>query len=106
MKMCFNWKVIAALAVAGLGVVVFAPDVLGAALPLLLLVACPLSMVVMMRAMSGGNRCDDRSTGNGGETGTDAASSEATRLRAELDQLQAERDAAKERGPSHQEHVT
>ena len=106
MKMCFNCKVMAALAVAGLGVVVFAPDVLGAALPLLLLAAWPLSMVVMMRAMSGGNRCDDRSMANAAETGTAAASSEATRLRAELDQLRAERDGAKDRGPGHQEHVT
>ena len=106
MKMRFNWKVIAALAVAGLGVAAFAPNLLRAALPLLLLAACPLSMVVMMRAMSGGNQCDDRSTGNGGETGTDAGSSELTRLRAELDQLRAERDAAKDRGPRQQEHVT
>ncbi len=106
MKMCFNWKVIAALAVAGAGVVVLAPDVLGAALPLLLLAACPLSMIVMMRAMSGGKRCDDQSMGNRGETGTDAGPSELTRLRAEIDQLQAERDAPKERAPSDQEYVT
>lgn len=105
MKMCFNRKVLAALAVAGLGVVVFAPDVLAAALPLLLLAACPLSMVLMMRAMSGGNRCDDRSMGNRGGTGTGAGSSELTRLRAELDQLRAERAAAKERGTGEQEHV-
>lgn len=52
-KMCLNWKVIGGLAAAGLGVAVFAPNLIGAALPLLLLAACPLSMIVMMGAIGG-----------------------------------------------------
>ncbi|MGH2588604.1 MAG: DUF2933 domain-containing protein [Dehalococcoidia bacterium] len=53
MKMCFNWKVIGGLAVVGVGVAVFAPNLIGVALPLLLLAACPLSMILMMRGMGG-----------------------------------------------------
>ena len=54
MKLCFNWKVLVGLAAVGLGVWLVAPDLIGAALPLLLLAACPLSMLVMMRGMQGG----------------------------------------------------
>jgi hypothetical protein len=52
--MCLNWKVIAGLAVVGLGIWVVAPNLMGAALPLLLLAACPLSMLFMMWGMRGG----------------------------------------------------
>lgn len=63
MKMCLNWKVTAALGSIVLGVLVFDPHLLGAALPLLLLALCPLSMVAMMFAMRGmgGMRKDQRS---------------------------------------------
>lgn len=57
--MCFNWKVLAGLAVAGLGVWVVAPNLIGAALPLLILAACPLSMLFMARGTQGGH-CDSR----------------------------------------------
>lgn len=53
LKHCLNWKVIAGLVVVGLGVALVAPHALGAALPLLLLAACPLSMLLMMGAMGG-----------------------------------------------------
>lgn len=52
--MCFNWKVIAGLAGVGLAVWVVAPNLVGAALPLLLVAACPLSMLLMGRGMAGG----------------------------------------------------
>src|SRR2546421_1645217 len=51
--MCLNWKVLAGLAVVGLLVLVVAPQFIGVALPLLLVAACPLSMLFMMRRMSG-----------------------------------------------------
>ena len=51
--MCFNKKVVAGLAIAGLAVLVLAPNLIGSALPVLLLAACPLSMVLMMRGMNG-----------------------------------------------------
>lgn len=98
MKMCFNWKVVTGLAVAGLAVFAFAPSLIGAALPVLLIAACPLSMVVMMRAMSGGSRSDTPSKGNDTDSSTDASSSEQARLRAEIDQLRSERGRPEGRG--------
>ena len=52
--MCFNWKVIAGLAGVGLAVWAVAPNLIGAALPVLLVAACPLSMLLMGRGMAGG----------------------------------------------------
>jgi len=54
--MCLNWKVIAGLSALGLGIWVVAPSLVGAALPVLLVLACPLSMLFMMRGM-GGSQC-------------------------------------------------
>jgi len=51
--MCMNWKVLVGLGVVGLGVWAVAPNLIGAAVPLLLLAACPLSMILMMRGMGG-----------------------------------------------------
>lgn len=53
--MCFNRKVIAGLVVAAVGIYLFAPNLLASALPLLLLAACPLSMLLMGKAMMGGH---------------------------------------------------
>lgn len=52
--MCFNWKVLAGLAVVGVGIWIIAPNLAGAALPFLFVLACPLSMLLMMRGMQGG----------------------------------------------------
>lgn len=82
--MCFDKRVIAGLVVVGLAVVVFAPDVVGVVLPLLIVAACPLSMVLMMRSMSrAGASC---STASGGSK---AADDEVAELRAELERLRA-----------------
>lgn len=51
LRMCFNWKVLAGLAVLGLAVWVLAPGAAAAALPVLLALACPLSMLFMMQSM-------------------------------------------------------
>jgi hypothetical protein len=51
LKMCLNWKVLAGLAATGVGVYLVAPDLVLAALPILLLAACPLSMLLMMWGM-------------------------------------------------------
>lgn len=56
MRMCLNKKVLLGLGAAALGVLLLAPQWLGATLPLLLLAACPLSMVFMMMAMPGGGQ--------------------------------------------------
>lgn len=60
MKMCLNWKVLAGLGAAGVGLYLVAPGLAGAALPLLLLAACPLAMLFMMKGMHG-----DRSEAHG-----------------------------------------
>jgi hypothetical protein len=51
LKMCLNWKVLAGLAATGVGVYLLAPDLVFAALPILLLAVCPLSMLLMMWGM-------------------------------------------------------
>ncbi|HXH59009.1 DUF2933 domain-containing protein [Iamia sp.] len=83
--MCLNKKVIAGLVVAGVAVYLLAPDLIGAALPLLVLAACPLSMVVMMRAMS-----KDRAASSPEGAGADA--DEVSALRTEVARLRMERD--------------
>ncbi len=54
MQMCLNWKVLAGLAVVGVGIWIVAPQFALAALPVLLIAACPLSMLFMMRGMGNG----------------------------------------------------
>jgi hypothetical protein len=51
---CLNWKVVAGLAGVGLGIWVVAPTLVWAALPVLVVLACPLSMLFMMRGMGSG----------------------------------------------------
>lgn len=97
MKMCINWRIVVALSVVGLAVLAAAPNLLGAALPLLVLAACPLSMLLMIRAMQGGGRCESRSDATAGDSQTESAdsSAESARLRAEIGQLRAERAESK-----------
>lgn len=85
--MCINKKVVAVLAIVGVALYLAAPNLIGAALPLLILAACPLSMVFMMRAMSG-----DKSTPESQEHGAAAdAGSELSALRAEVSRLREDR---------------
>ena len=56
LHLCLNWKVVAGLAVVGLGTWVVAPNLVWAAVPVLVVLACPLSMLLMMRGM-GGTQC-------------------------------------------------
>lgn len=50
--LCLDWRVLVGLALVGLAVARFAPHALGAALPLLVLAVCPLSMLLMMGGMA------------------------------------------------------
>src|SRR6266511_4986573 len=59
LHICLNWKVVATLAVTGLGIWVVAPNLVWAAVPILVVLACPLSMLLMMRGM-GGVQCKTR----------------------------------------------
>lgn len=59
MRMCFDKRVLIGLGVVALGVLAVSPRLLGSVAPLLLLAACPLSMVFMMRRMnSEGASCE------------------------------------------------
>lgn len=49
--MCFDRRVLLALGAAAIGLWAFAPEYVARIAPLLLLLACPLSMVFMMRGM-------------------------------------------------------
>lgn len=52
-RACLDWRVLSGLAVVGVGAYLVAPGLLLAVLPFLLAAACPLSMLLMMRAMNG-----------------------------------------------------
>jgi len=84
--MCLNWRVAAALGAVGIAVYALAPSVIGLVLPIMVFAICPLSMIVMMRGMAGGERkaaaCGRDEAGQEGEL---------ARLRAEVDELRAER---------------
>jgi hypothetical protein len=96
--MCFNWKVLSGLAIAGAAVFLFAPSAVSGAVPLLIALACPLSMVLMMRAMNGGQcRRDDSKTNTGRVAKLDSTEAEIVRLRAEVDQLRAEQARLEDR---------
>ena len=49
---CLNWKVLAGVAAVGAGLWLIAPVLFASALPVLLILICPLSMVLMLRGMS------------------------------------------------------
>jgi hypothetical protein len=53
--MCLNKKVLIGLGVVAVGLVVLRPGWALPALPFLILAVCPLSMIFMMRGMSGRN---------------------------------------------------
>jgi len=65
MQMCLNWKVLAGLAVIAVLIGIAAPQFFFGALPVLLVLACPISMLFMMGQMgrmrdtsrSGGTSC-------------------------------------------------
>lgn len=91
--MCLNRKVVGGLAVAALAVLAFAPSAFSRVLPLLVVAACPLGMLLMMRGATGA--CQ-RKEGEAGETGpgsTPDAAAEIARLRQEVEELRAGRKA-------------
>jgi len=90
LRACLNWKVIGGLAVVGLGIWFVAPNLLVAALPVLLIAVCPLSMVLMMRGMQ--REHHGSQSGNDG-TGMRVAPSRDVQIAA----LKAEREAADRR---------
>ncbi len=88
LKHCLNWKVIAGVAAVGVGIYAVAPGLVAAALPILLLAICPLSMILMMKGMQG----------NAGEAEGKAASREAGVAREEeISRLRAQQAALTDR---------
>lgn len=53
LRTCFNWKILVGVGIVVLAMVAFAPNLVWAAVPFLLLLLCPLMMFVMMRGMGG-----------------------------------------------------
>ncbi len=51
LRMCLDWRVLVGLAAVEVGIYAVAPSAVVAALPILALAACPLSMLLMMKAM-------------------------------------------------------
>ncbi|MGH2660374.1 MAG: DUF2933 domain-containing protein [Actinomycetota bacterium] len=96
----FNRKVLIGLGVAAIGVLAFAPQAFSRILPLLLVAACPLSMLFMMRGMSGsGAPCRSGKAGAGGVRDEEA---EISHLRAEVTRLRAERLASMTTTPAEE----
>ena len=98
---CMNKKVIGGLAAVGLATLVVAPQLFGRVLGLLLVLACPLSMVLMVRGMSGGrSSCSPGGTAttttDGLQTTGQPVELELRELREEVNRLRA--DAARREG--------
>lgn len=96
LKACYDWRVITALAAVGGGVVLFAPGLIGAALPLLIVAVCPLSMMIMMKTMGGHDQnaspaADAQPIDRAEQIRTELAASrrEQLRLARELEDLEA-----------------
>lgn len=93
--LCLNWKVVAGLAVVALAVLVLVPQYLWVALPLLLVAACPLSMLFMMRGMHGeGSGTTSQLAQVGQPSPLELTHNEqVAELKARLSGVQAEQDA-------------
>jgi hypothetical protein len=77
-SMCINWKVVAAVAAIAVGLFVFVPKLATAALPLLIAVICPLSMLLamgLMGRMGSGNQSASAPDNNASVNGHQASAS-------------------------------
>ena len=93
--MCLHWKVLAGLVVVGLIVLVIAPQFIWAALPILIVAACPLSMLFMMRGMQRGTNqsMSQPASASGVPVVGEAREEQLTALRTQLLSIQAEQEA-------------
>ena len=97
LKHCLNPKVIAALAVIAAAIWIVAPGAFAAALPVLVVAICPLSMLAMMLLMrDGGNdtRSDSRAAEPTGQSRRHAEDAQVSALQAQVADLQARLAAA------------
>ena len=97
-KSCLNWKVIGGLVLVAVGLWIVAPGVAARALPLLLVAACPLSMLLMLGGMAGmGKKMSGAATAPPVGNGTPAlvgpgGSEQLSTLQARLQDLAAQQD--------------
>ncbi len=80
--MCLNWKIVGGLAAVAAAVLIITPSWFGVAGPILIVAACPLSMLYMMTKNRDGN------TATGCTPAQDDA--EVDRLRTEVAELRQE----------------
>ena len=92
--MCLNWKVLVGLGVVGVLVFIVNPQIGLALVPLLLIAACPLSMLFMMRGMQRGTNSSTSPSSLAHHSSAIEASREErlTALHAHLGSLQAEQE--------------
>jgi len=92
--MCLNWKVLVGLAVVGVLVLIVNPQIGLALVPLLLIAACPLSMLIMMLGMQRGKISSTSSSSLAHHASTIEASREErlTALHTQLISMQAEQE--------------
>ena len=101
LKMCLNWKVLAAIAVGALLLAVAVPGFRSGAPGLLFLIICPLMMFLMMTGMQSGSSHDSPPSVHPPTDTRNATTAEtALELRAQREQL-SDRIAALEASPSH-----
>jgi hypothetical protein len=91
-RFCLNWKVLGSLALAGLVIWAVAPKLVVGAVPVLAVLACPLSMMLMMRGMHG-NMAAQRETGAGQSNEPASHDERIAGLERRLEQADAERAA-------------
>lgn len=89
-RICLNPKVVGALILVAVLLFVFAPSVALSALPLLLVAACPLSMLLVGGAMIQGHR--ESADADSGRKPAPGSSEEIETLRAEVEALRARVD--------------
>lgn len=67
LRACYDWRVLTGLGGLGIAIYLVAPGLVAAAIPLLLVAACPLSMLLMMKAMSAQPKSSDVRPGRVGD---------------------------------------
>src|SRR5712692_1740028 len=98
--MCLNWKVVAGLAVVGLIVGIVAPQFLLGAIPLLILAACPLSMLLMMAGMKGKHESQGAAPLGPSHIEGPTREQQIAHLQAQLEALSAETSEPESQKPS------
>jgi hypothetical protein len=92
LRTCFNWKLLVGVGIVVLALVAFAPNLVWAAVPFLLLLMCPLMMFFMMRGMGGMEAMGTGRTDTSATDDDDLPASHGTRAQ-RLAELKARNDA-------------